>query len=96
MNYKKCEYCGANNAPGERCDCKGIVTIVADSNKVHTAAYDEAYSHKRAEIFAALIQKRVPSCVADDIAKKEARKKAILIANATSDVFKAVIQGVTQ
>ena len=94
--YKKCDNCGANNDPGERCDCKGAITVTIDLKKVQKITYDEAYKSNYNELFTDLKNKGLPSCIADDIANKSARKNAALIANATADVFRAGVNGGVQ
>ena len=93
MLYRTCPSCGSNNDVGERCDCLGAQPSAA--TQIRTTAHNDAYTEEYRKIYADMrLKKKLPSCIADDIASTAAEKKAATVANATAKSYRNIKQGV--
>jgi len=95
VEYFKCKNCGNMLEIGSRCLCVGSFAeqIQVDARAVHAEVYKEAYRHEYITVYAIMIDKNKPVCIADAVAKQKARKKAVKAANAVSDFYRVYMRG---
>lgn len=86
MYYKSCPHCGSHLDPNERCDCQSS----SAARTIRTAAYNETFSTEYKKSYSAMSDKRLPPCIADDIANMEARKKAAAVATSTVNSYQTI------
>ncbi|MDR2899009.1 MAG: hypothetical protein LBU94_01695 [Clostridiales bacterium] len=88
MFYSKCETCGANLDPGEKCDC--VRESSAIENEVKAVIFNHEYEKEYENTYIRLHRERVPSSAADDSAKESAEAKAYKISQSVIDSYRRI------